>query len=183
MHELATSDPGPDLSWEPSRRVRLADKIVKSALARQDASGHLHDLVRSAAVATGASTAQISMLTERQVVVDVQLSGDGQPLASPGDEYVFEDTICVLALRSDELIEIDDTRADARISSIPAVTSGAVGAYLSSPIHSEDGEVLGVLCVYDDAPREWTTDHASELDRLAADVSRELHRLAGPSSV
>jgi GAF domain-containing protein len=168
------------IAWLPSVRSRQAERLVHSALDPAAATQRLNDLLRSAADATGALNAHVSMLTERQIVVGAQRNSQspGPGLAVVGMEYPFEDTICALALRSDDSIRITNAPEDARVSSLTAVAAGAIGAYLGSPIRSNDGEVLGVLCVYDAEPREWTEQNLSQLDRLAGDVSDELHRLA-----
>src|SRR5690242_10641896 len=53
----------------------------------------------------------------------------------------------------------------------------AQGAYLGAPVEV-DGHRVGVLCVYDDEPFEWTVQDRETLAELALAVGAELERRA-----
>jgi GAF domain-containing protein len=181
---LDGSAPDPEPSWPPSPRARAAEQVTHATRTDAPRNHRLSELARRAAEATGSATGQISMLTDRQVAITVERSrfvAETAPVDA-GVALPFEDTICALALRADAAVVVPDTSRDARVSSLPAVLAGIVGAYLGSPIRSADGAVLGVLCVYDERPRDWSDTDVKELARYAADVSGELQRSTEPRS-
>ena len=83
-----------------------------------------------------------------------------------------------MSVRADAPIAIPDTRRDARVASVPAVSDGIVGSYLGSPLRTPDGAVIGVLCVYDAGPHDWSAGDAHALDALADEVASALATLA-----
>jgi GAF domain-containing protein len=159
-----------------SVRAERARALAAAALASGDLE-QLDALIAAAATALGADIASLSMLSDRQITVSS--CGIDAPAAGRGAETPFDNTICATALRSDEPLAIQDARADARVSSIPAVRGGMVGAYLGIPIRVDD-TVVGVVCVVSREPRRWTEEHLTTLDSYATKVLQELTRLAAP---
>ena len=162
----------PDLS----QRARHAQRLTDSVLADERCLGRIDVLVRSAAMSLGADLASLSMSTDRQITISAcsPLDKTDQILGVVrGTETAFEDTVCANALRSDEQLVIPDAHHDARISSIPAVREGHVGAYLGSPMRY-DGLIVGMLCVVSTKPRAWTQQEIDTLDRRADEVLTEI---------
>ena len=149
-----------------STRAALARELADAAVQHPDHSG-LDALVRSAASALKADIASLSMLSDEQITV----SGCGPADALPprGTAMPFEDTICANALRTDEPLVIPNTAQDARVSSVPAVRDGHVGAYLGAPLRHPEG-IVGVLCVVSSSPRAWSERDIETLDGIAAQV-------------
>ena len=77
-------------------------------------------------------------------------------------------------------LAVTDARTDARFSDNPAVEELGVVAYLGVPLATEDGDVLGALCVIDHAPREWTAQEARTLTDLARLFGLDLRSRTGP---
>ena len=155
-----------------SERARHAQRLADSVLLREDCLTQIDELVRSAAVRLRADIASLSMLSDRQITVSAHSPGDSSarsPMLNRGAETAFEDTVCANALRSDELLIIPDAHLDPRISSIPAVTDGTVGAYLGSTLH-HDGAIVGMLCAVTTQPKTWTADQVEILDAIADQV-------------
>jgi GAF domain-containing protein len=158
--------PVPD--W--SERARLAQRLAESALAQDDCLRRLDELTQSVASTLHADLGTLSLSTDRVLTISVwrqpSLVAD-HPGLNRGAETAFEDTVGVNALRSDGRLVITDARADARISSIPAVDQGLVGAYLGSPLR-HDGMNVGMLCVVSGQPRTWTTADIETLDQATS---------------
>lgn len=154
------------LSARANRAHRLAQAIGPDGAPRLDA------IVDSARAALATGGVHLSLLTDRQITA----STGAVDTIPRGTETPFDDTICANALRSNEPVVIDDTARDSRVSSIPAVVSGAVGAYLGMPVRV-DHSVVGVLCVFDDAPRQWTELDRAQLQSYTRDIEKELVRL------
>jgi PAS domain S-box-containing protein len=62
---------------------------------------------------------------------------------------------------------------DARVHPLTASYYESI-AYLGAPLRTQDGHVLGTLCVVDQRPRAWTAEHAETLEALAASVAAEI---------
>ncbi len=162
------------MSARGARAEELAESAVRHAVT-SPAGSVLDRIVAEAAQRLGVAGANVSLLSDRQIAVAGSMP-DGTPIEA-GLEFDFEDSICVNALRTDGPLVIPDTRADARVSSIPMVSEGPVRAYLGSAIRTDEG-VVAVLCVYDSTPRHWTDGDAELLTRLADEARTELLRLA-----
>ena len=125
-----------------SSRAQQAQRLTDSVLAHKDCLARVDELVRAVAVTLTVDFASLSVLTDRQITVSAY--SPAAPRLQPsmlhrGAETPFEDTVCANVLRSNERFAIPDAHLDPRISSIPAVTAGLVGAYLGSPLRHEGG--------------------------------------------
>ncbi len=90
-------------------------------------------------------------------------------------------TVCNLALLSNEVLVIPDTRQDDRLTCNPFVQNEpGLRFYAGAPLLTPDGLTLGTLCLLDTKPRSaLTTEQQSTLADLAAIVMDELElRLA-----
>lgn len=157
-----------------SPRAAKAHALALGVLADAAAAAALDTLVQLAVTRIAADGGQISMLTDRQVSLCVQ--GEFNSLIPSGTEHPFEETMCSYALRSDDTVVIPDARSDQRVAGIEAVAAGHVGAYLGVPIRTEDGLLVGVLCVFSRTAREWTGDEQDDMHELAGHVAAELER-------
>jgi PAS domain S-box-containing protein len=96
-------------------------------------------------------------------------------------EVQREATICSLALLSDEILIIPDTRQDDRLVCNPFVQNEpGLRFYVGAPLLTQDGFNLGTLCLLDIKPRDaLTPTQQTVLSDLAALVIDELElRLA-----
>ena len=71
---------------------------------------------------------------------------------------------------------VADAAADLRVSALPPVVAGQVGAYLGVPLTSESGTTVGALCVFDPSPRSWSAAEVSLLTQLAHSAAAEPDR-------
>lgn len=133
-------------------------------------------LAELAAQLLGAPHAQVSLLTDVQVVAGGANLGPG----AMGSRGPLADSLCTVtanAVDSDALVVADAAR-DPRVNHLPPVTSGAVGAYLGVPLVREDGDRVGALCVFDPSARRWSDSDVTVLQQLGAAVLSELERAA-----
>ena len=145
-----------------SPRARLADDLARAILDPEVDTARLDHLVESVPIAAQAASSYLSLLSDRQVTA--RATGAYAGRSPRGTELPLEDSICANALRSEAVMAISDTANDERVSSLPMVVDRAVGAYLGAPVHSVDGEMIGMLCVIDDYPRVWTPGPAGSRD-------------------
>lgn len=158
-----------------SERALQAKQLINQALGSEACCSRIDQLVQLAAVTLQADIASLSMLSDRQITLSTCGRSSAMPVIPRGFETAFEDTICATALRLDTPLVIPDTHADTRVSSVPIVQSGLVGAYLGSLLR-HDGAVVGVLCASSQQPRQWQESDSATLDRIAEDIVHELVR-------
>jgi PAS domain S-box-containing protein len=165
----ASPDDGGAAATDPlDDPARLA--AVRRIVVPGPGSGALDRLTALAAKLLRASSAQVSVIAERQLVLGLW----GPDVAGDASGGAREDSLCTVTVRADGPLAVSDAAHDARVSALPPVASGLVGAYLGVPLLTTDGHVLGALCVYDDKPRAWSPEQVGILGELAASVVAEL---------
>ncbi|WP_375486995.1 GAF domain-containing protein [uncultured Jatrophihabitans sp.] len=158
-----------------SERARRAQDLVDDVLSSPESCTRIDALVRSAAASLRSDVASLSMLSDRQITLSTCHTTPSviETADERGETLPFEDTICATALRLDEALVIPDTHDDTRVSTVPAVRDGDVGAYLGVLVRNAE-HVVGVLCVAGAEPRQWTDHELSALTGIAGEISREL---------
>ncbi|MGY1752217.1 GAF domain-containing protein [Blastococcus sp. SYSU D01042] len=132
-----------------------------------------------AARLVGAGHAKVTLFTDADLVV----GGHGLPPGVVGGPALLTGPLSAMVVASGSPLAVPDARTDDRVTDLPAVTSGEVGAYLGSPLTTAAGLVVGVLALYDPDPRPWTGDDAELLRQLASSVVAELELAAAKAAV
>ncbi len=127
-----------------------------------------------AAALLDSESAQVSVVSDVQLVA----GGAGPARADVGSDGPAEESLCTVTVNDRAPLVVPDARTDARVSGLPPVVGGAVGAYLGVPLITGDDHAVGALCVYDRVPRTWSARDISTLERLAASVVAELELAA-----
>ena len=84
-------------------------------------------------------------------------------------------SFCAYNLVGDEVMVVEDARADDRFANNPLVTGPPhIRFYAGAPLVTSDGFTLGSLCVIDHAPRSFSAEQQEQLRDLAAMVLDEL---------
>ncbi len=162
----------PDDLPVPSGRERAAAaRRLATAAAGNPELNRLADL---AARLLGSASGQVSVISDVQSVV----GGAGAAEPTVGSEGAAQDSLCTVTVAGGHPLVVTDAPSDVRVSSLPPVTSGTVGAYLGVPLVTGDGHTIGALCVFDPAPRSWSEHDVALLERLAAPVVAELELAA-----
>jgi PAS domain S-box-containing protein len=156
-------------------RVAAARRLVPTVPAPGDETAALNRLSRLAARLLRTSSAQVSVLTDVQTVA----GGVGLGAAAVGTQWPAADSLCRLVVSGNVPLVVPDARADDRVYSLQAVSTGNIGAYLGVPLHTESGVaesdvVVGALCVYDEAPRSWAREDVELLEELSYTVMAQL---------
>jgi PAS domain S-box-containing protein len=147
-----------------ARRLRVTDGGTPA----------LDRLVELATRLLGASAGQISVLDEAQTIAGAAGLAPGGALG----ETDLADSLCTVTAAGSSPLVVPDAPADDRVRDLTPVTSGAVGAYLGTSLVDAAGHVVGVLCVFDAEPREWSATDVATLRQLAASVVTELEYAA-----
>ncbi len=91
-----------------------------------------------------------------------------------------QQAICSHAIQTPgQVMEVSDTRVDARFSDNPLVTGDSnLVFYAGTPLVDSDGQALGTLCVIDHKPRKLSSEQVQTLQALGRQVvvQLRLHR-------
>ena len=155
---------------QDERRLRAVRRILASG----PRSEQLDRLTRLAADLLGTPRSQVSLLSEEQFVWSMHDGAAAYSDAARATPSPAADSLCTVTAGSVAPLVVEDAPADPRVSALPPVASGQVGAYLGVPLIGEQGHVLGALCVYDDGPRAWSEQAVGVLNELAQSVAAEL---------
>jgi two-component sensor histidine kinase len=93
-----------------------------------------------------------------------------QGLAEPWSvnrETPLSHSFCQFVIVNRQPLVIDDARKISHTAGSPAIQDLGVIAYLGVPLRTDDGHVLGALCVIDHDPRRWEAKEVEILDDLA----------------
>jgi PAS domain S-box-containing protein len=127
----------------------------------------------------GIGHAKVTLFTDSDTVI----GGYGLPPGVVGGPALLTGALSALTVNQGATLVVPDASADERMAHLEAVTSGQVRAYLGAPLVAASGHVVGVLTVYDAAPRNWSGDDAALLEQLAASVVAELELSAAQSAI
>jgi PAS domain S-box-containing protein len=172
----ADSDPSPLSAF---RVLDVPGALSRASAARRltpDEEGNpaLNRLAELAARLLGAESAQVSLVSTVQHVA----AATGHVAGTAGTEGPVEDSLCTVTVASGAPLVVADATNDARVSDLPPVRLGVVGAYLGVPLTADDGHTIGALCVFDPEARTWSDNDTSLLQQLAAPVVAELELAA-----
>ncbi len=156
---------GYDVLSDPAR-LQATRRLAADA---DDITG-LDRLTRLAAMLVGAPLAQVSLLTDEQVLVGVH----GRPGTEADRGSPLDDSLCSVTARSGSPLAVGDAAQDVRVSALPLVASGGIAAYLGVPLRAAGGAVIGALCVYDVQARAWSPEQVGLLGELAESVVAQL---------
>ena len=114
------------------------------------------------------------LLTTEHAAVRLRVDGG---LARTADTGASCDGVCAL-VAGDAPLVVPDATADPRLRALPEVVDGRVVAFLGLPLLGERGAALGVLCVWDGSPRDWSDADVEHLGQLARSAVAELELAA-----
>lgn len=158
-------------------QARLADAARLAALSATGLMDSLPEeafdrIVRLARQATGLPVALFSVVDDRRQFLKAQsgLETEGDPVR----ETPLTSSFCQYVVTSDQPLAVNDSRAHPLLAENGAVVGLGVVAYLGTPVHAPDGQVIGTLCVIDHEPHDWTDAQLNALRDLAAIMETEL---------
>jgi GAF domain-containing protein len=136
------------------------------------ASVALDRLARLASRVVDAPVALVSLI-DRDRQVFAGCIGLDEPWASRR-ETPLSHSLCQHAVDSREPLVLTDVREHPLLRQSLAIRDLGVIAYAGVPLITDDGHVLGTLCVIDHRPRAWTDDELDILSDLAHAVMTEI---------
>ena len=94
-------------------------------------------------------------------------------------EVPREVSLCPITIEVGRPWTVADIAVDDRTRDNPTLAAHGVRAYAAAPLVTDDGHMIGSLCVYDVRPRAFTKQNLDDLNELAAVAMHELElRLA-----
>jgi phosphoserine phosphatase RsbU/P len=126
-------------------------------------------VARLAAMVLGTSLASVT-------VIGRPASGMRGPgiLDMADSQSSLERSLLRSVIVSADRVIIEDVRLDPRTSGGGPFEPAGVRAWAGFPVRDPDGNVVGAMCVTDDAPRNWSTRDIQFLDTLAQVASGEV---------
>jgi signal transduction histidine kinase len=126
------------------------------------AEHELSALVRVAAALAGVPTATLNLLDD---VVQRNYATFG----FEGGSCARDDSLCAVALRERSGLHVPDASQDSRFAASPWVDGrlDSIRLYASAPLMTEDGWMIGTLCVFNSEPRHLPPHVLTALDDLA----------------
>ncbi|MFC5380879.1 GAF domain-containing protein [Aquipuribacter nitratireducens] len=158
-----TADPG---RLEVLRRTGVADGRSDEVFDR---------FARLAATLLDAPVSYVSLVGhDRQVMPGaVALDGGGERRT-----LALEDSVCAFSVATGDELVIEDMATDPLVRDNDRFRDLDYAAYAGYPLTTEDGYVLGNLCVVDRSARHWSEEEMRSLRELSALVVQELeHRI------
>lgn len=149
--------------------------LEQTGLLEDAADPTLDRLARLAAVVVGAPVSFVSLVGVDRQVMPGSAEPDGGEVKR---DMPLAESFCQYSVATGEPLVIPDTRRDPLVRGSGAVARGEILAYAGIPLSTDQGHVLGSLCVLDRRPREWEEGQLALLRDLAALVQLEIqHRL------
>lgn len=133
--------------------------MMRSVLAQSNSQPAYDDLALLAAQICGTSVGAITLFTEGDPVA---LAGLATPAFS---NFVGS---------RDQTVEIRDVRLNNPGDLDPAVDQGGFRFCVGTPLPGPNGRAIGTLCVFDQIPRELTTEQRRGLEALARRAAAEV---------
>jgi diguanylate cyclase (GGDEF)-like protein/PAS domain S-box-containing protein len=157
-------DGRPDADAEELRLAVLADYEILDTPAERG----FDELVQLASDLCDVPVALVGIVGRDRVWVKA-----GIGLAAPGATFpelrLFSDVV-----DRGDLLEVGDVRADARFTAAADGALGGVRFFAGAPLVTDEGAVLGALCVLDHEPRSLSDRQRSDLRALAHQVVAQL---------
>ena len=130
-----------------------------------------HASARKAANAFDTRYAQVSLIDADTV----RAPGSLLPTLADGTALPRQDSLCTHVALADGPLVINDLSADPRAQGLHLVNRYQLRFYAGMPLRSVHGEVVGCLCLMDNAPRSLSAQELALLAELAAEVEQGVH--------
>jgi hypothetical protein len=148
--------------------VRRRDALARLGLLGTGAEERFDRITRLASQEFGVDLALINL------VGDEALHAKSQPVGVDFGRTPFGTAFCEHTVRQPGMLEITDAAADARWSSLPAVTEHGMRFYAGVPLRVQTGEAVATLCLYGQEPRTLDDGERDLLSRLGLWAQAEL---------
>ncbi|MGH3010170.1 MAG: GAF domain-containing protein, partial [Gaiellaceae bacterium] len=162
--------------FEAERSARaLAQQLTRTGrllTSELDPAAVLDEVVQQAPALVNAEAAAFRLLEGEELVVTAA-EGTGIESAlgsrSPAGGWLSGDVV-----QSGAPLALTDAGADERLRALDPMLAAGLTAFLGIPVGGPEGDVVGVLAVYAELPREWREEEIEALQAVAASTSAAL---------
>jgi hypothetical protein len=174
---LSAAEFAPDRTERPTindpHRLRV---LYDTGLLDAEPDSGYDRIVQMAADALAVPAAAMSLVDrDRQFLANaVGLTGE----LAVTRQTPLADSVCQYVVEAGEPLIVEDARIHPILKDHPAVVGNVLVAYAGIPLVNPAGHSIGTLCVWDQAPRQWSTGHIDILRDLAAMLSERIFEAA-----
>lgn len=161
----ATDDP----VLNDSARLRA---LLDTGLLDAEPDKAYDQIVKLVAEALAVPTAAVSLVDNRRQFICNAIGLDDDLAAAR--EVPLEQSVCQYTVSRGRPLIVEDARTDPELRTHPSVVAGALVSYAGIPLVDHGGHAVGTLCVWDTAPRQWSTGHVQVLQDLAVMVGDKM---------
>ncbi|MBS0529789.1 MAG: AI-2E family transporter [Proteobacteria bacterium] len=171
---LPDGEPEYKLAPIPEDDARRVEALHATGVLSGHAKEELDAMAKRAADVFNTGFAMISLIdTDREIVagksgtLPKSLVEDSGPYQSMSREQ----SICGHVVATGETLVVPDAERDPRFADNPAIDLRDVRFYAGAPLRTQDGFILGTLCIVDPNPRAIDESEIELLETMAADVT------------
>ena len=152
----------------PENEAERQAALDEHEIVDTEAEASFDALTRLAAHLIGTPMALVSIITRERQWFKSKVGVDGS-------ETSRETSFCGHVVASGKALVVADARLDARFADNPYVVGEPnVRFYAGLPLATEEGLVVGTLCVFDRAPRELSAEAMQLLELVASQAAAQL---------
>lgn len=175
LENLVHGSPEPNAPQPETVDAQMLERTeTKLAVTRPDDASDT--VVRELARAFGVPIALVS-------VIESDPTFWAQPGTGSSESPFAETSVHAEVLTSDALLAVEDAGKDERFANHPVLAKRGVRAFASAPLRTQNGHLVGNLCILDTQPRTFTDADKELLQTLAAQLMEALEsRPSGENS-
>lgn len=151
-------------------RVQVLPDIKVRAMSRQQ---ELNQICRFTASAVEAPAAVITMVTGagQEWLANSGSDWCAELISEGADEEDLTGSYCKITVATEQPLIVSESLDDIRLVDVRSNVRHKVRAYIGVPVRSQEGIVVGSLCVFDSRPRTWTDQERAVVSTYAAMVT------------
>ncbi|QTW17639.1 GAF domain-containing protein [Comamonas kerstersii] len=172
MQQLVSPEQGQQ-GYMPDSDAERVQALQRSGLRSPSLLPAYKEAVLKAANAFHVKYAQVSLVDHEWVHTPGSLlAHDHAPDELPG--LARDISICSYVVHDGEALVVEDVARDPRFANNPALQEAEVKFYAGVPLRNRQGDVLGTLCIMDEAPRQMAEGEMDVLQEMAKELEEAL---------
>lgn len=172
LQQLVSPEQGQQ-GYMPDSDAERVQALQRSGLRSPSLLPAYKEAVLKAANAFHVKYAQVSLVDHEWVHTPGSLlAHDHAPDELPG--LARDISICSYVVHDGEALVVEDVARDPRFADNPALQEAEVKFYAGVPLRNRQGDVLGTLCIMDEAPRQMAEGEMDVLQEMAKELEEAL---------
>ncbi|WP_303230723.1 GAF domain-containing protein [Comamonas kerstersii] len=172
LQQLVSPEQGQQ-GYMPDSDAERVQALQRSGLRSPSLLPAYKEAVLKAANTFHVKDAQVSLVDHEWVHTPGSLlAHDHAPDELPG--LARDISICSYVVHDGEALVVEDVARDPRFADNPALQEAEVKFYAGVPLRNRQGDVLGTLCIMDEAPRQMAEGEMDVLQEMAKELEEAL---------